>query len=269
MKKKTIKARNREKRLLFARRRRRTLLLICLAVFTSLCGAVFTFRVIRHESQIRASRQELAALPVLPRTPDLVWSTLDFYDREMRAVNPDYVGLLRIEGTSISYPVVRGADNVKYLTTSFGGDDNAFGGLFMDYRCVGENIPHIIIYGHHAGDMYGNRHFFGGLDLFLDDDYRAEHSAVIIIENDYIFEYEIFSARVTDIYDPAYWLNFDEPGSFDAFLDRNSAPEGTSQILTLSTCHETGEDDRRIVVQGALRSANPVTETQMMISMYR
>ena len=268
-KKKTIAPEKKERNRKQAKMRRRTNVLICLAIVTTICAAVFIIRVVRHEAALAESVRELAALPALPRTPSLVWSTVDFYDREMRVINPDYVGLLRIEGTTISYPVVRGNDNVKYLTTSFGGAENSFGGLFMDYRCAGENIPHIIIYGHHARDAHGKSHFFGGLDGFLDEEYRTQHPVIIFIENDHISEFEIFSARVTDTDDPAYHLNFNATEAFSAFLERNGAPPDADQILTLSTCYGAGDDDRRIVVQGARRSIMPITENQMMIATYK
>ena len=224
------------------------IILICLAIFTTICASVFAIRVLLHEAELSASRQELAALPVAPTVDE---SNLAYIESEMRDINPDYVGELRIDGSSISHPVVRGSDNVKYLTTSFSGAENSFGSLFMDYRCIGESIPHIIIYGHHARDMFGQNLLFGGLDEFLDDEYRSGHSVIMFIENDSVSEFEIFSARVTDVDDPAYHLNFDAPGSFDAFLERIGAPPDAVQIITLSTCSLTGDNDSRIVVQGA------------------
>lgn len=31
----------------------------------------------------------------------------------------------------------------------------------MDYRCVGDYVPNIIIYGHEVADLDGNRLMFG------------------------------------------------------------------------------------------------------------
>ena len=118
----------------------------------------------------------------------------------------------------------------------------------MDYRNVGEYVPHIIIYGYNTAD--GSK--FGSLRNFLDDDFLANYSMITLRVNDRLIEYEIFSVRLTDVTDPAYFLDFGTPGSFRAFLERNGAPLDAVQILTLSTCVSRGDDDERLVVQGAL-----------------
>ena len=170
------------------------------------------------------------------------------FDAKMRNINPDYICRLKIEGTSIDYPVVRGGDNEKYLSVSFYGEENVFGSVFMDYRCAGKYVPHIIIYGHNAktGEV------FGGLRKFLDKEYLKEHPVITLTVNDRIAEYEIFSARKTDVKDFVYNLNFPNPDSFRDFADKCKAPQDAPQILTLSTCVSGLDKDERVVVQGAL-----------------
>lgn len=166
----------------------------------------------------------------------------------MLDINPDYVCWVKIEGTNVDYPVVRADDNEKYLNTSFFGERSGLGALFMDYRCAGENLPHIIIYGHNAR----NGALFGGLRRFLSERYLKEHPTVTLRVNDRIVRYEIFSARETTVADPAYDLDFDAANSFDAFAERCGAPDGTVQILTLSTCVSAGNNNARVILQGAL-----------------
>ena len=180
------------------------------------------------------------ALTVVPHVSD--------FDVAMREINPDYVAWLRIGGTSIDHPVVRALDNEKYLEISFFGEPNSHGTLFMDYRNVGDHVPHIIIYGHNTrtGDK------FGDLRNFLNAGFLMQNNIITLMVNDRIVEYEIFSARQTDVYDYAYFLDFDYPGSFHAFLERTGAPPYAAQILTLSTCISRGDDDERLVVQAAL-----------------
>jgi hypothetical protein len=119
-------------------------------------------------------------------------------------------------------------------------------------------MPHVIIYGHNSGDLAAleqgeEKYFmFGGLRHYLDEQYMAEHSEIMLVENNFVSVFEIFAARMTDISDPAYQLDFSEPGAFQAFIERNGAPEGTERIITLSTCVGT-DNDRRMIVQGALK----------------
>jgi sortase B len=183
----------------------------------------------------------------------------------MRKINPDYAGVIMIEGT-IYYPVVRGSDNVKYLNTTISGTENQFGAVFMDYRNAGNNEPHIIIYGHAAADIFRNGYMFSRLFLFLDEQHMADHPVIMLIENGQISEFEIFSARLTDVNDPAYQLDFSAPGDFGAFLERNGAPPDAAQILTLSTCYLEGGDDGRMIVQGSLRRVLSSDRVQMMIA---
>ena len=70
--------------------------------------------------------------------------------------------------------------------------------------------------------------------------------------NDRIVEYEIFSARLTDVHDYVYFLDFSAYGAFHEFLERTGAPPNAMQIITLSTCVSRGHDNERLIVQGAL-----------------
>ena len=85
------------------------------------------------------------------------------FDKEMLQINPDFIAWITVDGTPIDYPVVRGNDNERYMTTSFYGEQNIFGTLFMDYRNRGSFVPHIIIYGHNSR----NDRKFSSLRRFL------------------------------------------------------------------------------------------------------
>ena len=222
-------------------KKRRQRVVLCLAAVSTLCAAMIAFKVvIPRISDERAVRREQAEL-----------LKLNPFSEEFLAINPDYAGWLKIDNTAIDFPVVRGEDNEKYLTTTFKGEDNVLGAIFMDYRCTGDG-PHIIIYGHQADDANKNKLMFSGLTDYVDEQFLAEHPVIIFMENNLLSEFEIFSARLTDVYDPAYRLDFSEPDSFPAFLERNGAPEDAEKIITLSTC-VGADNDRRMIVQGSLR----------------
>ncbi|MCL2279543.1 MAG: class B sortase, partial [Oscillospiraceae bacterium] len=154
-------------------------------------------------------------------------------DAEMRAINPDFVGWLKIDGTYVDYPVVRGEDNVRYLTTSFTGERNPNGALFMDFRNINiKTTPHLIIYGHNApqGGLFSELH------RLLDSSFLAENDIIALQVGDEILEFTIFDARLTDITDYAYHLDFSYARAFQRFADRIDAPLRALQIITLSTC---------------------------------
>jgi len=205
--------------------------------------------IIANRAERLASQEEYAALQEIAGLFGPEFLRFSALDIQMREINPDYICWIRIDGTPVDYPVVRGFDNEKYLDISFSGEENALGALFMDYRCVGEVVPHIIIYGHNSRDG----ELFGDLWRFLDRDFMARNPIITLIVNGRVVEYEIFSARKTDVNDPAYQLDFSVPGFFRDFAERNGAPPDAAQIITLSTCFSGDDDDERVIVQGVLR----------------
>ena len=222
------------------RQSRRTEIIGAIAFVMLLAAIVVAFPVIGHHYQMAEAEKERKAL-LLQR------------DAELRETNSDYVGWLSLGCCTLDEPVVRGADNVRYLDTSFKGKNNKAGTIFIDYRCLGEidEIPHFIVYGHNTS--CGQK--FGCLKKYLNDDFLNKNPLIVFTVEGEPIEYRIFSVRHTDISDPAYFLNFDAEGAFKAFLERNNAPLDSTQIITLSTCVDSGAKNERLIVQGA-RVAN-------------
>ncbi len=88
-------------------------------------------------------------------------------------INPDVVGWIYCEGTSINYPVLKGEDNDEYLYHQYDGTYSSGGSIFMDYRCESDfTDDYTVIYGHNmlADSM------FNSLDYFRQQNYLEEHS---------------------------------------------------------------------------------------------
>jgi len=232
---------------------RKVSVMVSLTIAVIVCAgiAIFTtIAVIAHTSSIRASGVEYDHLRGL--AGDIVEADIgsgpqfSALDVEMRSINPDYVAWIRVAGTDIDYPVVRGSDNVEYVNTSFYGETNKVGAIFMDYRNIGDPIPHIIIYGHNL--LQGG--MFTDLRKFLDEQFLEANNIISLTVNGYEVDFEIFSARRTDVNDPAYNLNLSTPRDFARFANRINAPIRANQIITLSTCVSEGNDDERVIIQG-------------------
>jgi sortase B len=233
-------------------------LVIAIIVFGSI-ALLTTLVVLANTSSLRNTRAEFDHLREIAGDIESEFGEygvmkLSVLDEEMRRINPDYVCWIKIDGTEVDYPVVRGIDNESYLHTSFYGEENIAGAVFMDYRNtgdfaalrIGEAIPHIIIYGHNLqqGGMFGELH------RLLNNQFLEENNLITLIVNDRALEFEIFSVRLTDIEDPAYFLNFSTAHAFPRFANRIDAPIAATQIITLSTCVVGGSDDDRLIVQG-------------------
>lgn len=170
-------------------------------------------------------------------------------------INGDYVGWLTVSGTDISYPIVQGEDNDKYLNTTFLGKENKLGAIFLDYRCVGAfSAPHAIVYGHNAKD----KSMFGALAGLLGS--AAYPDITVTLRDGTALVYRIFAVRETDIYDHAYRLDFADDAEVAAFAAELGAPDGgrlpdggglpyeTARLLTLSTCIDGAGKDARLLV---------------------
>ena len=175
---------------------------------------------------------------------------------ELKSVNEDIVGWLRIRALDISYPVVQGEDNDYYLHRTFEGVDNFAGCLFVN--C--DNEPDLtdqntIIYGHNMK----NGSMFGKLKKFQEEETFNKSKFFWIFTEDFIYQYRIFSAMTVNKIGINYQTFFLE-NEFQEFKDaafRNSVVENSNvslsyedRIVTLSTC--TGDDSTRFVVMGKL-----------------
>ena len=176
----------------------------------------------------------------------------------LKAVNDDVIGWIYVEALAdtINYPVVQGDDNSTYLHTTYEGNYNFAGTIFVDYENSADfSDCNTLIYGHNMK----NGSMFAQLKKFANEPEVYEKSKyfwILTPEADY--RYEIVAAYTTGVSSDTYTL-FKGPGKeFQSYLEKiksYSAIETTvremtikDKIVTLSTC--TGNDATRFVVQG-------------------
>ena len=93
-------------------------------------------------------------------------------------VNPDIVGWMVLEDSSIDYPVVHGADNVYYLDHLFDLTYNPSGALFIDCDNDGDfSDKNTVIYGHH---MLQEPLMFADVEKYKNQDYYESHKVMQI-----------------------------------------------------------------------------------------
>ena len=180
--------------------------------------------------------------------------TVDF--ASLQAINPDVKGWLYIEALDISYPIVQGEDNEEYLHTTYEGNSNYAGAIFVDYQ-NNDNFSdcNTIVYGHNMK----NQSMFGKLKQFKEQEKYKDSVYFWILTPEGDYRYQAFSAFYTDAVSDAYTL-FSGPGeSFTQYqadmAARSEVPlevpamDQNSKIVTLSTC-AARDSSRRFVVQG-------------------
>lgn len=205
-----------------------------------------------------------AALPQAPEatepTPEetVAWPKVDF--EALKAINPDVVAWLCIEGTDINYPVVQGPDNDYYLYRLVNGKYNRSGSVFMDYRNQADlEDRHTVLYGHHMQ----NGAMFAPLVNYKKQSFYDDHPTGMLLTPEGNYQIAFFSGYVTDMNTQAWKLEFESDEEYGKWLSqavKSSAftasvvPTPQDSVLTLSTC--TYEyNDARFVLSGILVEA--------------
>lgn len=191
-----------------------------------------------------------ASLSVLPEYEDFL------------AQNPDLVGWLTIQGTSVDYPVVQKTDdNEYYLDHSFDGTENSAGTIYVDYRSdIVNPTTNTMIYGHNMK----NGTMFGSLKNYLQEGFFNEYR---YIQFNTIYEHRLYQVVSVGLSEVAYqdengyryynfiqannmeeWQEFVDNVSSLAIYQSDVTLEPTDEILTLSTCNSYTEDGRLFIV---------------------
>lgn len=221
---------------------------------------VYFFQGRASESNIDSLRiEKQAALDKLEAEgPDLAGAEGDevlVQYEKLHEENPDLVGWLTIDGTSVDYPIMYTPDDPEYYSRrGFDKKKSNNGLLFMDEASnMYDYGGNVIIYGHNMK----NGSMFADLMNYKDESYWIEHPA---IRMDTLHEsrvYEITSVAVSsDMSElPFGFVSLDDEGMEDvlqnmsdnALYDTGVDAEPGDDFLTLATC-DYDETDGRLVV---------------------
>jgi len=179
--------------------------------------------------------------------------------QQLKAINKDIFGWIKIDGTKINYPTVRGVDNDHYLKFNYIGDYNPGGAIFMDYRNSKDLSKnwHTVIYGHNMrdGSMLSQLHNYNDEKLFKD-------GIVTIMTEGGVYTYKMFS--IHQPHETVYYFKpkFDNRNEYYQFIlglqemskfKTDIVLKPTDQVLTLSTCvNATVSSDYRFVIHAVL-----------------
>lgn len=185
----------------------------------------------------------------------------------LKEINSDVVAWLRFEEPSvISYPVVLGIDNDKYLTTTFEGKKNAAGTLFIDMVNSGDfSDRNTFIYGHNMknGAMFGRLREYKSADF-----YKAHPYFYIYTPDGKESTYQVFSVAIVKDTSDSYTKVFASDEEYADYLqyikglsryDTGVEVDAGSQIVSLSTCTNV-RDDERLLVHGVKISEKMIEE---------
>lgn len=188
--------------------------------------------------------------------------------RPLYEINHDLVGWLKIDGTSIDYPVLQRDDEAFYLSHDFYGKTNVNGQLILDAGCDPYTPSlNLVISGHNmkSGKM------FGSLQSFASASFARKHP---VIEFDTLFRkgrYFVVTAFYTwdhEAREDGFRYNVDIRYSLQLsmFLDQleplklydtGVSIEFGDELIMFSTCSYQTDDGRFVVIA---RRARPDEE---------
>lgn len=182
------------------------------------------------------------------------WAPITVDLASLQKANPEVAGWLYIPDTNISYPLLQGGDNDKYLHRSYDLQATAAGSIFMDYRnAAAFTDDNTVVYGHNMK----NGSMFGSLKKYADTDYLKAHGYVYVILPGRTLRFRAFAAYRTEDTSESYTRAFADAGTdlagFLQYIAASAAgnetdpPTEAAPLLTLSTCTSTTETGRFVV----------------------
>lgn len=232
--------------------------------------SINTYKDLRQFVQVSAPKPDIqpdiSSSPETTLTPTLEPSPtsppapqVDF--DSLRAVNPEIVAWLTIDGTNINYPITQHSDNDYYLHHLFTGEWNSSGCLFMDCNSQADFAErHTIIYGHHMD----NGSMFQNLMGYKDQSFYDAHPTAQFFTPGGAYTVEFFAGYVTGVGGDAWQQDFASDAEFGEWLKNAKekslvespvTPTAADRIVTLSTCSYEFYN-ARFVVHGVVSEAN-------------
>lgn len=180
----------------------------------------------------------------------------------LKELNSDFVGWIRIPDTAIDLPVMQTNSNPDYyLRKDFYGNYSTLGTPYVE-EDADVNLPSdmLTIYGHH---IKGGQ-IFGALDYYKQESFFKSHRYVYFETMNYAARYEIIAVFKTVVYtgkpdEFKYW-QFQDASSeeeYDEFIEKIKAlslynisetAHYGDKLIALSTCEYSNTNGRMVVV---------------------
>lgn len=195
-------------------------------------------------------------VPTVTEVPPMLAEYEPLYQR-----NHDLWGWIMIEGTTVNYPVMYTPRQWDYYLHKAFDRTYAFSGVpFMEGNCY-YGCGNYLIYGHHMK----NGTMFADIVNYASEEYWQAHPLIYF---DTLYEtgtYEViaafysrmFDASETDVFRYYRYTDLSDPDVFNEYItqvqlaavyDTGLSASYGDQLLTLSTCEYSAQDNRFVVV---------------------
>lgn len=175
-------------------------------------------------------------------------------DIDWDALPASVVAWVRVPGTTVDYPIVRGEPESPdfYLTHDAGGERSAWGAPYIDAGCAqGADSPLVIVYGHHMSDGT----MFAPLAQYSSRDFAEEHRTIWVFTREKEIGLEVFAVDVVNASSEGKRTDFADAAELDAYLgDKLSRcevvleePADVAQAWAFVTCSYQTSNSRTVV----------------------
>ena len=254
-------------------KRKQQIICCILAVILLLIAAVCAYLLYDHQHQKAKERntfRELASAvdevkeaevkhPNIPEKPQKEKENPLFaVYRDLAEQNSDMVGWIRIDDTTVNYPVMQTPDDFNfYLRRNFEKEYSNLGTPYIQENCDIETSDNLIIYGHHMLD--GG--MFSDLELYKDQEFMEKHRIIHFDKLDELGEYEVMAVIMTTAYYADSFKYYEYSGGSQEQFEKYVADckrlslyntgvnaEYGDKLITLSTCEYSDDNGRLLVV---------------------
>lgn len=218
-----------------------------------------------------AELKEVKTTTIKKEEKENITTTTSLYDKygnmdmlnvnfdNLKSINPDTVGWIKVPGTKINYPFVHTNDNEYYLKHTYDKSSNKKGWVFLDYRNNIDNLSkNTILYAHGLV----NNQMFGSMRRVVKQSwYNNKNNHIITIATPYgTQKWQVFSTYTIEPESYYITTNFKDNDEFNNFINtikqRSVYNYGTDvgvgdKILTLSSCYD---NKKRMVLHAKLIS---------------
>ena len=166
-------------------------------------------------------------------------------------INNNIVGYIKIDNTSINYPILKGKDNIEYLSKNYKNEYSFSGSIFLDYRNNNFNDNYSIVYGHnlYRGGMFSDIRKYKD-EVFFNNHISGKLYTKNEIYNIRVISYGIFLNNDENIYNiKKYNIKYILKKSK---IKKNSSSD---KYMLLSTC-KGSTSPYRIILLCELKSSS-------------
>jgi len=166
-------------------------------------------------------------------------------------INKDIIGWIKIDDTSINYPVLKSNDNKEYLNKNYKGEYSFSGSLFLDYRNNNFKDEYSIIYGHnlYRGGMLSD------ISKYKKKKYFNKHLNGVLITKDITYKMKVISYGIFNSNDDYVYntKKYNIKYIYNKSIIKNKYNK--TKYLLLSTC-KSAHNPSRLVLLIELKSSS-------------